>query len=132
MAAGDSSDRLRNGIRWDKEDKRKMKSVELKATQRPFEENAYKYADKQAELYRGLKEPNGGYANIIDAYIVGATDETRELKRELEEERFVTEDLKKQIEKMKCCGNCANLCGCGLRGYEECKNFDKWEMKEND
>lgn len=39
-------------------------------------------------------------------------------------------ELKAQIEKMKCCGNCANLCGCGLRGYEECKNFDKWEIKE--
>ena len=38
--------------------------------------------------------------------------------------------LEAQIEKMKCCGNCANLCGCGLRGYEECKNFDKWEIKE--
>ena len=39
-------------------------------------------------------------------------------------------ELEAQIEKMKCCGNCANLCGCGLRGYEECKNFDKWEIKE--
>ena len=44
-------------------------------------------------------------------------------------EKYIAE-LKAQIEKMKCCGNCANLCGCGLRGYEECKNFDKWEIKE--
>jgi hypothetical protein len=54
---------------------------EIKPTPRPFEENAYKYADKQAELYRGLKEPSGGYANIVDAYIAGATKETAELER---------------------------------------------------
>ena len=39
-------------------------------------------------------------------------------------------ELEQQIEKMKCCGNCANLCRCGIRGYEECKNYDKWEIKE--
>lgn len=39
-------------------------------------------------------------------------------------------ELEAQIEKMKCCGNCANLCGCGIRGYEECKNLDKWELRE--
>ena len=66
---------------------------EIKPTPRPFEENAYKYADEQAELYRGLKEPSGGYANIVDAYIAGATKETA--------------GLEAQIEKMKCCGNCA-------------------------
>lgn len=53
---------------------------EIKLIPRPFEENAYKYADEQAELYRGLKEPNGGYANIVDAYIAGATKENAELK----------------------------------------------------
>ena len=39
-------------------------------------------------------------------------------------------ELEAQIEKMKCCGNCANLCECGICGYEECKKYDKWELKE--
>lgn len=45
---------------------------------------------------------------VRQAYIAGATEETRELKRELEEERFVTADLKKWIERMKRCEICAN------------------------
>ena len=55
-------------------EERKTESGELTALPRPYEEKAYKYADKQAELYRGLKEPSGGYANIVDAYIAGATE----------------------------------------------------------
>lgn len=39
------------------------------------------------------------------------------------------EELEQQIEIMKCCGNCARLCECGIRGYEECENYDKWELK---
>ena len=38
--------------------------------------------------------------------------------------------LEAQIEKMKCCGNCIYQGECDLSGYEECKNFDKWEIKE--
>ena len=45
-------------------------------------------------------------SEVVKAYIAGATEETRELKRELEEERFVTKDLKKQIEQMKRCEIC--------------------------
>lgn len=55
-------------------EERKTESGELTSLPRPYEEKAYKYADKQAELYRGLKEPSGGYANIVDAYIAGATE----------------------------------------------------------
>lgn len=67
-------------------------------------------------------------SEVVKAYIVGATDETRELKRELEEERFVTEDLKKQIEKMKCCYNCKH----SRTDYEHCitNKHEKWEMIE--
>ena len=39
-------------------------------------------------------------------------------------------ELEAQIEKMKCCSNCVYLAGCDLSGYEECKNFDKWELRE--
>lgn len=38
--------------------------------------------------------------------------------------------LEIQIEKMKCCGNCTRFCECRSRGDVECKNFDKWEIKE--
>lgn len=47
---------------------------EVKVIPRPYEEKAYAYADKQAEIYRGLKEPSGGYANVVDAYIAGAKE----------------------------------------------------------
>lgn len=47
------------------------------------------------------------------------------------------EELKKQIEKMKCCENCKNQLSlaygelsCDL--YGECKHYSKWEIKEND
>ena len=39
-------------------------------------------------------------------------------------------ELEAQIEKMKCCKNCIYQGECDLSGYEECKNFDKWEIKE--
>ena len=41
-------------------------------------------------------------------------------------------ELEQQIEKMKNCKNCIYQGECDLSGYEECKNFDKWEIKEND
>ena len=41
-------------------------------------------------------------------------------------------ELKVQKEKMKCCGNCVFQGECDLGGYKECKNFDKWEIKENE
>ncbi len=47
---------------------------EVKVIPRPYEEKAYAYADKQAEIYRGLKEPSGGYANVVDAYIAVAKE----------------------------------------------------------
>ena len=81
---------------------------EIKPMPVPFEENAYKYADKQAELYRGLKEPSGGYANIVDAYIAGATKETALLSQhilDLQKDKGNLTDkvreLEQQIEKMK-------------------------------
>ena len=32
---------------------------------------------------------------------------------------------KQFFEKMKCCGNCAHLCECGIKGFEVCKNYEK-------
>lgn len=108
---------------------------EIKPMPVPFEENAYKYADKQAELYRGLKEPSGGYANIVDAYIAGATQETALLSQhilDLQKDKGNLTDrvreLEQQIEKMKCCANCKH----SRTEYEHCKTdkHEKWEIKE--
>ena len=48
-------------------------------------------------------------------------------------------DLEKQIEKMKCCGNCKHRYFIGdelechlLDNGINCDNEDKWEIKEND
>ena len=42
------------------------------------------------------------------------------------------EELEQQIEKMKCCANCNNTWnGMKLDICADCKNFDKWEIKEN-
>lgn len=38
-------------------------------------------------------------------------------------------ELEQQIEKMKCCGNCACLCECGIKGFNKCKNYNKWELR---
>ena len=59
------------------------------------------------------------YDEVTDAYIAGA---------EPREKRIA--ELEAQIEKMKCCSNCIHLANCDLSGYEECKNFDKWEFRE--
>ena len=119
---------------------------EIKPMPVPFEENAYKYADKQAELYRGLKEPSGGYANIVDAYIAGATKETALLSQhilDLQKDKGNLTDkvreLEQQIEKMKCCENCKHhhFMGDELKCYLdydtefEClKTKQKWELAE--
>ena len=50
-------------------------------------------------------------------------------ERESEDVKRIAE-LEAKIEKMKCCSNCVYQGECDLSGYEECKNFDKWEIKE--
>ena len=43
-------------------------------------------------------------------------------------------DLKAQIEKLKCCGNCQTVRdaegNCYLKKDGKCKDKDKWELKE--
>lgn len=39
-------------------------------------------------------------------------------------------DLEKQIEKMKCCGNCANEEGKYCKSAKPCKNKGQWKLKE--
>jgi hypothetical protein len=64
----------------------------------------------------GLKQCCGDFEKIICTYEEG--------------ECVKITELEKQIEKMKCCSNCIHLANCDLSGYEECKNFDKWELRE--
>ena len=97
--------------------------------------------------------------DCLEAYIAGATETTKELQEEnkrltkhilelqrdkgrladenkrisiqyAEETDETIKELEKQIEKMKCCGNCIYRGECDLSGYKECKNFDKWELAE--
>ena len=75
-------------------------------------------------------------SEVVKAYIAGATNETRELKRELEEERFVTADLKQQIERMKRCEICKhyrwNHCSYEINISEDCiqNKLKHFELKE--
>lgn len=55
---------------------------------------------------------------FINGYITGA---------EPREKRIA--ELEAQNEKLKCCSNCVYQGECDLSGYEECKNFDKWELR---
>ena len=75
---------------------------------------------KEAEEY-ALKQWEGNlpWGVIQKSYYDGA----------LPREKRITE-LEAQIEKMKNCKNCIYQGECDLSGYEECKNFDKWEIKE--
>lgn len=66
--------------------------------------------------------------NLEYIRITGLEEENQELK-------FLNEQLRQQIEKMKCCGNCKHYCindedefDC-CRSYN-CTKFDKWELAE--
>ena len=102
---------------------------------------------KEAEEYRkGRKDLNyfsEPYKQKIErAYLAGAKPREKRIA-ELEEKNIellgklaftenALNNAKAQIEKIKCCGNCARLCECSIKGFEECKNYDKWELREND
>ena len=91
------------------------------------------------KLYHS-KAWNPGEDMLVKAYIAGAEPrekriaelETRcnELFLQTCEQAEKIKELEAQIEKMKCCKNCIYQGECDLSGYEECKNFDKWEIKE--
>ena len=79
---------------------------------------------------------------IMNVYIAGATEATKELQEEnknLEsvaeyqqssnmKRYFEIEELEKQIEKMKCCFNCKH----SRTEYEHCRTdkHEKWELAE--
>lgn len=66
---------------------------------------------------------------IIDLFDLNKQIDKVEMGKQIEE-------LRKQIEKMKCCQNCKNYHGMTQRFRDcclfihECKNYDKWESAE--
>ena len=116
-------------------------------TKEALEKEAKEWLDDERKYI--IEDDEGVLINISkkvkEAYIASAEprekriteleNELREVKRELEEERFVTTDLKQQIEKMKCCANCKHYTtfnnACMEYGYflDKCDKT-KWEIKE--
>lgn len=73
-------------------------------------ERANDYAEHNIDKY------TNEYANIYNAYLKGAEEETKELEA--------------QIEKMKCCANCDFIFRDGNCYYDkECKNKDHWKLR---
>ena len=102
--------------------KRKRKETFVKVFSRPKEElvnEAEKSLDKRLGTYAYIRKQDC-YTNYVDGYIDSA---------EPREKRIA--ELEAQIEKMKCCGNCNNTWnGYHLDVCDDCKNHDKWEIKE--
>ena len=64
----------------------------------------------------GLKQSCGDFEKIICTYEEGECKKITELEA--------------QIEKMKCCFNCSKGLNCSQD--RECRNHEKWELKENE
>ena len=64
----------------------------------------------------------------------GAENNTMNSLKELIIAQKEITELKAQIEKMKCCGNCKHryldVTGCFMCGSQGCLDCSKWEMKE--
>ena len=86
------------------------------------------------------KELNAYYQNELDEVYKNYADRLKELQEELKLEKIENKDLiervnelEAQIEKMKCCGNCAkngHICVAEEMQGKLCgKNKDKWELR---
>ena len=122
-----------------------------------FEEEAEKYTKQRAKVL-GINDLNLAYHAMQRAYQYGAEFGYNKAKEEMQEQGLALQSdmdktieqniaLKKQIEKMKCCGNCkysaqetvySIVCKVGgvnkgeIENVEDCLVCDKWEIKEND
>lgn len=87
--------------------------------------------EKEAEVFVSEKADKGNFdvEKFGKAYFSESSMKQALVKFAEPREKRIAE-LEQQIEKMKCCSNCVYLAGCDLSGYEECKNFDKWELRE--
>ena len=87
-----------------------------------------------------VKDCNEYYQNELDEVYKNYADRLKELQEELKLEKIENKDLiervndlEAQIEKMKCCGNCAkngHICVAEEMQGKLCgKNKDKWELR---
>lgn len=102
------------------------------------EERAKEFVSKIAS---GTSQEMDYYANILVEFV---NETTKELQEDLKHKKIAIQnrkarikDLEKQVEKMKCCGNCKHRYFIGdelechlLDNGINCDNEDKWEMKE--
>ena len=89
----------------------------------------------------GLKQRCGDFEKIICTYEEGECVKITELEKQLEKEEEVKQEqrikeLEAQIEKMRNCGNCVNICN-GRRndrciGCMKSKNFPHWEWDKGE
>lgn len=84
-----------------------------------------------AEQIRALQKQNGELADELTL----TNNECKNMREELKQRIRENQKLCEQIEKMKCCYNCANdtleppeVIGNGI--CEHCKNHDKWELAD--
>ncbi len=123
---------------------------ELKAQIKVLEQNLEDTEICENGLKNRIAELENKLANA-DYQLEGRDLEIRELEAQLEREKNLNqcmsdnnEQLREQVEKMKCCENCKYNsywgnelhCNYGLKEalqedkLIECKNMDKWEIKE--
>lgn len=102
--------------------------------------------EKFAEMFPEYVAGSVFLSPYWDLFEAGAEIATEEMQEDLKHKKIAIQnrkarikDLEKQIEKMKCCGNCKyqvwDECGesCDYKGVSGVSgDCDKWEIKEND
>lgn len=120
-----------------------------------LEKEAEEWIKDHSGLIGGYKFVKYDYDSMQKAYLAGAEPREKQIQIDVEQIRALqkqngeltdtVKELKAQIEKMKCCGNCKNegdykepyrygtgWCNICKRHKVAKGNFDKWEIKEND
>ncbi len=85
--------------------------------------------EKQIEVLEELLDDCGDSINEFREKIKSLGERCLQLQKDKGNLTDRVRELEAQIEKMKCCGNCARFCECRSRGDVECKNRDKWELR---
>lgn len=106
-----------------------------------LEEKAEEYAKKECcttckNINHSCKEKCECWTFAVKGYLAGVREleqENNKLLDVINNQDVKIADLEKQIEKMKCCGNCKGVCNSDDVAYF-CKNngYKLWEIKEND
>ena len=78
-------------------------------------------------LCRHILELQKDKGELIDK-CRGLEDKLANADYQLEGRDLEIKELKEQIEKMKCCGNCENRYG--QEKCKDCHNYSKWKLKQ--